>query len=279
MSSMAPETSIHPTAIVEDGAQLGVGVRIGPFCHVSGEAVLEDGVELLGHVTIMGATTLGRGTQVYPGAVLGAPPQNFKHKGGPTVLMVGSNNVIREGVTFHRGTDTSRGKTTVGNNGLFMAYCHVAHDCDVGNNVTMANYSGLGGHAEIGDSVIISGYAAVHQFVRIGHHAFLAGFAAVVGDVIPYGMAVGDRARLRGLNVVGMKRAGMSRAELTELRRAYRMLFAPDQPLSANIQMVEREFPQSALVTEMLRFIGDRQRRHLTVPPLGGGDDDDDDTE
>lgn len=272
---MTKETFIHPTAIVEDGAELGAGVCIGPFSHVSGDAVLGDAVELIGHVTIMGATTLGSGCSVYPGAVLGAPPQNLKHKGAPTTLEIGSDCIIREGATFHRGTDTSRARTTVGSGGYFMAYCHVAHDCSVGNNVTMANYSGLGGHAEIDDNVIISGYAAVHQFVRVGHHAFLGGYAAVVGDVIPYGMAVGDRARLRGFNVVGLKRSGMARSELTAMRQAYRMLFSRERPLAENLAAVSEQFAESATVMDIVRFLEGRKRRNLTVPPLGRETDDD----
>lgn len=278
--TMAEGTFIHPTAIVEDGARLGVDVQIGPFCHVSREAVLGDGVELIGHVSIMGATTLGEGCSVYPNAVLGAPPQNLKHKGGPTTLTVGRNCIIREGVTFHRGTDTSRGATTVGDNGFFMAYSHVAHDCEVGSNVTMANFAGLGGHADIGDSVIISGYAAVHQFVRVGHHAFLGGYAAVVGDLIPYGMAVGDRAKLRGLNIVGLKRAGMVRSELASLRQAYRLLFSRERPFSENVTIVSEQFSDSAAVRDIVEFLAGRKRRNLTVPPLGReADDDIDDTE
>lgn len=273
---MTGNTLIHPSAIVEQGAELGDGVKIGPFCHVSGQAKLRNGVELIGHVTIMGDTTLGEGTQVYPQAVLGAPPQNFKHKGGPSTLEIGSRNVIREGVTMHIGTDTSRGKTTVGSDCLFMAYSHVAHDCDVGNHVTMANYAGLGGHAEIGDSVILSGYAAVHQFVRIGHHAFLGGFAAVVGDVIPYGMAVGDRAVLRGLNVVGLKRSGMERSELTALRKSYRMLFAEGGSIEENAAAVAREFPDSKAIADMVAFVGSRDKRHFTLPPRGKAAADDD---
>ncbi|EKF19527.1 acyl-ACP--UDP-N-acetylglucosamine O-acyltransferase [Nitratireductor pacificus] len=274
---MARPTTIHPSAIVEAGAELGAGVRIGPFCHVSAAAKLHDGVELIGHVTIMGDTTLGAGCQVYPQAVLGAPPQNFKHKGGPSTLEVGPHCVIREGVTFHAGTDTSRGRTTVGSNGLFMAYSHVAHDCAIGNHVTMANYAGLGGHADIGDYVILSGYAAVHQFVRVGHHAFLGGCAAVVGDVIPYGMAVGDRARLRGLNIVGLKRSGMSREEMTVLRRAYRQIFAEGSSLADNAAAVSRAFPDSAPVADMVAFIGGRDKRHFTIPARGGSAAEEDD--
>lgn len=274
-----PETFIHPTAVVEPGAELGVGVHVGPFCHLSSECRIGDGARLVGHVTILGATTLGAGCQVYPNVVLGGPPQNFRHKGGRTTLEIGRNCTIREGATMHLGTDTSRGYTKVGDNGLFMAYSHIAHDCQVGDNVTMANYAGLGGHVEIGDSVIISGYAAVHQFVRIGHHAFLGGYAAVVGDVIPFGMAVGDRAKLRGLNIVGMKRAGMPRHDLTILRRAYRVLFDADRPFAENIALVKRDFGNVPSVAEILKFIEGRERRQFTVPARGAGDESEDDAD
>lgn len=276
-NSMTDETYVHPGAIVEEGAKLGRGVHVGPFCHISSEAVIGDGVALLGHVTIMGQTTLGAGSQVYPNAVLGGAPQNFKHEGGPSTLTIGERCVIRESATLHRGTDTSRGETTVGDDCYFMAYTHVGHDCVVGNHVTMSNYAALSGHSEIGDFVILSGFAAVHQFVRVGHHAFLGGFAAVVGDVIPYGMAVGDRARLRGLNVVGLKRSGTTRSELMHLRQAYRLLFAPERPVSENIEIVRREFPESPQVRDILDFLAGREKRHLTVPLRGGSVDDDDD--
>ena len=168
-------TFIHPTAIVEKGAELGAGVHVGPFCTIGQEVAVGDGVKLISHVVLMGATTLGEGCTLYPNAVLGGPPQNTRHKGGRTTLEVGRNCVIREGVTFHVGSDDSRGRTTVGDGGNFLAYCHVAHDCIIGNNVTMANGALLGGHCELGDHVIMGGMTAVHQFTRIGHHAFIGG--------------------------------------------------------------------------------------------------------
>ncbi len=163
---MQTDTIIHPMAVVEPGAQLGVGVKIGPFCHVSSDAFVGDKVELISHVSILGATTLGADSIVYPMAVLGAAPQNTKHKGGPTTLVIGQNCTIREGVTMHRGTDTSRGETTVGKNGNFLAYIHIAHDCVIGDNVTMANLVTLGGHVTVGDFVIFGGLerrSPVHQ--------------------------------------------------------------------------------------------------------------------
>ena len=272
-------TSIHASAIVEKGAQLGEGVRIGPFCHVSGDAQLGDNVDLLSGVTILGATTLGGGTIVYPNAVLGGAPQNNKHMGGRTTLTIGRNCVIRESATMHTGSDTGHGTTTVGDNCMFMAYTHVAHDCIVGNNVTFANNASLSGHCEVGNNVIISGMTAVHQFVRIGHHAFLGGMSAIVGDVIPYGMAVGNRAHLRGYNVIGIKRSGLPRSELLALRKAYRMIFDRDHPVSENLEAAARTFTGSQAVSDVIEFMTSRGKRYFTVPALDGGDDDDDDGE
>ncbi|CAN7356455.1 acyl-ACP--UDP-N-acetylglucosamine O-acyltransferase [Aminobacter aminovorans] len=262
------ETFIHPAAVVEAGAQLGAGVRVGPFCHVSADAVIGDRVELMSHVAIIGATTLGEGCTVFPQATLGAAPQNNKHKGGRTTLVVGKNCTIREGVTMHVGTDTSRGATTVGDNGLFLAYAHIAHDCIVGDNVTMANVATLGGHVEVGNNVTLGGLCAVHQMTRIGHHAFAGGGAIIDGDIIPYGMVMGNRARLRGLNVIGMRRSGLPRAEIFALRKAYKMIFDPTRSVAESIPLVEREFAGSPIVRDVLDFIQARGKRHFTVPPL-----------
>ena len=272
---MAQETSIHPRSVVEPGAQLGEGVRIGPFCHVGPDAVLGDRVELMGHVTIIGATTLGADGKVFPQAVLGAAPQNHKHQGGRTTLTIGRNAVIRENATLHTGTDTSRGETRVGDHAYLMAYTHVAHDCILGDHVTMANYAALAGHVEVGDHVNFGGFAGVHQFVRIGHHAFIAGSAGIVGDVIPYGMAFGNRARLRGFNIVGLKRSGMARSQLDEMRKAYRMLFSSGRPLAESASEVQEAFAGNAAIADIVGFVMARGKRHFTVPADGDGDADD----
>jgi UDP-N-acetylglucosamine acyltransferase len=273
---MASSTYIHASAVVEKGAELGEGVRVGPFCHVGADARLDDHVKLISGVTILGATTVGAGTVVYPNAVLGGAPQNNKHRGGRTTLTIGSNCVIRESATMHTGSDTGHGTTSVGDNCMFMAYTHVAHDCIVGNNVTFANNASLSGHCEVGDNVIISGMTAVHQFVRIGHHAFLGGMSAIVGDVIPYGMAVGNRARLRGFNVVGIKRSGLPRGELLALRRAYRMIFDRERPIAENLEAARNAFTGSQAVADVIEFMTSRGKRFFTVPAVDGGDDDDD---
>ena len=272
---MKVETSIHPSSVVEEGARLGEGVRIGPFCHISGDSIIGDRVELVSHVSVMGATTIGAGTKVYPMATLGAPPQNTKHKGGRTTLVIGANCTIREGVTMHVGTDTSRGETTVGDNGNFLAYAHIAHDCVVGRNATFANGATLGGHCEIGDNVYIGGLSAVHQFVRVGDNAFLGGCSAFVGDVIPFAIAVGNRASLRGLNIIGLKRAGLPRSEIYLLRRAYRTIFDRSRTVGENVELAKAEFAGSPTAMKIIDFITSRGKRHFAVPSLKGDSDDD----
>jgi UDP-N-acetylglucosamine acyltransferase len=274
---MKIQTSIHPSSVIEEGAQIGEGARIGPFCHISADAVIGDRVELVSHVSVIGATTIGASTKVYPMAVLGGPPQNTKHKGGRTTLVVGENCTIREGVTMHLGTDSSRGETAVGDNGNFLAYAHIAHDCVVGKNATFANGATLGGHCEIGDNVYIGGLTAVHQFVRVGDNAFLGGCSAVVGDVIPYAIAVGNRASLRGLNIIGLKRAGLARSEIHVLRKAYRTIFDRSRTVGENIEFAKAEFAGSPTAMKIIDFIASRGKRHYAVPSLKGGDGDTDD--
>lgn len=270
---MSSETFIHPSAVVEPGAQLGAGVRVGPFCHVGAEVSLGDGVELVSHVSVSGATTIGAGGKIYPQAVLGGAPQNLRHKGGRTTLVIGNNAVIRECATLNVGSDSSGGETRVGNNAFLMAYAHVAHDCILGDNVIMANNATLAGHVEVGDFVNIGGLAAVHQFVRIGHHAFIAGTAGIAGDVIPYGMAFGNHARLRGFNIIGLKRAGMMRSDIKVLREAYALLFSAERPLAENAEMVRQRHGDMAAVRDIVDFVTQRGKRHFTVPAQGEGND------
>lgn len=276
---MGEAAMIHRTAVVEPGASLGDGVRIGPFCHVGPDVTLGAGVELISHVTVAGPTTIGAGSKIYPQASVGLDPQNLKHKGGRTTLEIGANCTIRESVTIHAGTDTSRGRTVIGDNCYIMAYSHIAHDCLVGNNVTFANNATLAGHCEIGDFVTIGGLTAVHQFVRVGHHAFLAGYSGIAGDVIPYGMAIGNRANLRGLNIVGMKRSGLPRAEIHALRKAYRLIFDRARPMGENLERAQAEFAGSAVVADVIGFLTSRGKRPYTVPALDGAGDDDADDE
>lgn len=272
MADLSTDATIHPMAVVEDGARIGRGVQIGPFCHVGPNVILGANVRLLSHVSLAGNTTIGDGTEIGPYTALGGMPQNKAHGGGETTLKIGANCIIREHVSMHVGTDNARGETLVGDDCFIMGCTHVGHDCVVGNGVTMANLATLAGHCEVGDYAIISGMTAVHQHVRVGHHAFLSGCSAVVGDVIPYGMAVGNRAKLRGLNIIGMKRSGMKRSEIAEMRKAVDMLFSAERPIAENGPLVLRAFEGSKNIADMVEFVTGRKKRYFTVPPRDGGD-------
>ncbi|APH72474.1 acyl-[acyl-carrier-protein]--UDP-N-acetylglucosamine O-acyltransferase [Aquibium oceanicum] len=271
------ETFIHPAAVVEDGAQIGKGAQIGPFCHIGPHAVIGGNVELMSHVSVMNATRIGDGTKVYPNVTLGGPPQDTKHKGSVTRLEIGRNCKIRENVTMHVGSDASSGVTMVGDDGFFLANSHVAHDCVVGNNVTLTHGATLGGHCEIGDHAIVGGLTGVHQFVRVGRRAFLGGSSAVMGDVIPYGMVVGNRAKLHGFNLVGMRRSGMARAEIYRMREAYRRIFDPARPVAVNLESVAVEFADTPSVMEIVAFMTNRRKRYYCVPPYLKAEDSGDD--
>jgi len=269
------EAAIHPSAVVEKGAQLGAGVRVGPFCHVGPDVALEDGVHLHSHVSITGHTRIGARTQVFAHAALGGAPQDWKYKSEPTTLEIGADCLIRENFTAHRGTATGRGFTRIGSKCMLMVGAHVAHDCILGDNIVMANGSLLAGHCEVGDNVVISGLVAVHQFVRIGRGAMLAGAAGVAGDVLPYTMAQGDRAKLRGLNIIGLRRSGATREDVREVRRALNMLFDRARPAAENVERVRAAHGGNARVAEMLDFFTNRGKRIFCVPALGHGLDED----
>jgi UDP-N-acetylglucosamine acyltransferase len=258
---------IHPTAIIEPGAVIGNNCVIGPFCHIGPEVVLGDDCVVASHVVISGATTIGPEAKIYSHAVLGGDPQNTGHRGGHTTLTVGRNCLIREGVTMNRGTDTSRGNTKVGDYCMFLAYSHVAHDCQVGDYVTMANTAGIAGHCEVGDRAILGGGCAIHQFCRIGNNAFVGGLAAVAHDVIPYGTVIGNHAYLAGLNIIGMKRAGIARAEIHAMRHAVKMLFDPRHMMKENISRMSGEFENSIVVRQLLDFVSVEGKRAYCTPP------------
>lgn len=262
--------AIHPSAIVEPGATLGAGVRIGPFCHIGPRVTIGDGVELVSHVVVAGVTTIGARTRVFPHAALGGAPQDLKNKSADTALTVGEDCQIREGFTAHVGTDHGGGRTSIGNGCFLMANSHVAHDCHLGNGVIIANNSVMGGHCEIGDNVVISGLVALHQFVRIGRGAMVGGGSMVAGDVIPFAMVQGDRATLRGLNVVGLKRSGAAHSEIAGLRQAYNMLFDRSRPVAENVERTRAAFGDNARVSEVLDFFTARGKRIFTVPAVEG---------
>jgi len=264
----ALSTVIHPSAIVEQGAQIGADVQIGPLCHIGAKARIGDRAHLVSHVSVLGQTTLGEECIVHPFAALGSPPQDFKYKGGDVSLVVGARNVIREHVTMHLGTEGARAITRVGSGGYFMVGSHVGHDCIVGDNVVFANNATLGGEVTIGDYVIMGGLSAIHQKCRVGRYAFVGGGAPVTGDIIPYGM-VDNHGWLAGLNLVGLKRRGFSRDLIHDLRAAYRLIFAAEGAFSERIGDASRLFEHRPEVMEIIDFVKAPAARPLCGPEQG----------
>ncbi|MEZ5895942.1 MAG: acyl-ACP--UDP-N-acetylglucosamine O-acyltransferase [Parvularculaceae bacterium] len=258
--------SIHPTAIVEDGARLGEGVSIGPYCRVASGVVLGAGVVLRSHVVVEGRTTIGDNTIVHPFAVLGGAPQHIGYRQEDTSLNIGSGCIIREHVTANIGTVNGAGVTTIGDRCFLMTGAHVAHDCTVGEGVIFANNATLGGHVTVGDFVFLGGLSAIHQFCRIGSYAFIGGCAAVPTDVIPYASAAGNHAYLSGLNIVGMKRRGMSRAKIHDLRSAYKLIFEAEGTFRERVEQVANTFANSGEVLQIIDFINADTRRPLMAP-------------
>jgi UDP-N-acetylglucosamine acyltransferase len=257
---------IHPTAVIEPGARLGEGVKIGPYCVIGGMVELGPGVELVSHVVIAGRTTIGEGCRIYPFASLGQPPQHVKYAGEAVELCIGKRNLIRENVTMNAGTPQGRGRTVVGDDGFFMTASHIAHDAIVGNNVIFTNNAVIGGHVEVGDHVILGGTSAVHQFVRIGAHSFVGGLSGLENDLIPFGTCIGDRAELAGLNIVGLKRRGYEREVIHTLRKAYRDLFADEGTFEQRVLSVEAAYAQSPEVMTIVRFIKAGGQRAVCMP-------------
>jgi UDP-N-acetylglucosamine acyltransferase len=263
------DIKVHPTAIVEDGADLGPGVSVGPFCHVGREVRLGEGCELKSHVVVAGKTTVGPRTRIFPFASIGHEPQDLKFKGEISTLSIGADCLIREGVTMNPGTEGGGLVTSVGDRCAFLANSHVGHDCRVGNNVIFSNNAMVAGHCTIGDFVIIGGGAGVIQFARLGAHSFVGGMSAVENDLIPFGMALGNRAYLSGLNIIGLQRRGFPREGIHSLRRAYRLLFADEGTLGERVADVAIEFSDNAIVQEIVAFIREGGKRSICTPREG----------
>ena len=248
--------SVHPTAVVEDGARLGGGVEIGPFCHVGPRVVLEDGVRLRSHVAIGGITQVGAGCDLYPGVALGGDGQIRNNDFTEGRLEIGPGCVLREMVTMNVGSAKGGGITRVGAKGYFMANAHVGHDCRVGESVTFANSVALGGHVEIGDGAVFGGLVAVQQFCRVGKGAMVGGLTGVNRDVIPYAMAFGDHVELAGLNLIGLKRRGLSRDTINAMRATFRAIFyGSGGGLADRARAAKEKYAGVTEVTEITDFI------------------------
>jgi UDP-N-acetylglucosamine acyltransferase len=268
--------AIDGTARVADGAHLGDGVEIGPYCLVGPQVKLKDGVRLIAHVNIAGATTVGEGTVVYPFASLGTPPQSVHYRGEPTKLVIGARCELREGVTINIGTAAGGGITHLGDRCFLMVGSHVAHDCNIGDDVTFANNAVLGGHVTVGSNTFLGGNCAVHQFARVGEGAMVGGLSGISTDLIPFGFGKGQIAELAGLNVVGLRRRGVSRGDLQQLRRAYRALFLGEGVFVDRIERVAREFAGDELVQKIIAFVRAGRKRPLMHPARNAQASDDD---
>ena len=252
---------IHPTAIIDPKAEIGEEVEIGPFSVIEGDVFIDEGTKIGPHVVIRHGTHIGKRCQISQFASIGEAPQFSGYKGEKTLLLIGDRNIIREFVTLHRGTVKGGGKTVIGNENFIMAYSHVAHDCQIGNQVVMANGSTLAGHILIEDFAIIGGLTAIHQFCRVGAYAIIGGVSGVLMDIPPYTKAQGDRAKLFGLNTVGLKRANFSEETLRALKKAYRIIFRSGLTLEKAMKQVgEDEIAQTPEVQHFLQFIQGSKR-------------------
>ena len=248
-------THIHKTAIVDPKASLDEGVQVGPFCIIGEGARIKKGTRLMSNVIIEGNTEIGEGCTLFPFEGIGFPPQDLKYKGENTKVKIGNNNIIREYVTVHRASVGGDGVTEVGNNNFLMAYVHIAHDCKIGNNIAMANLATLAGHVVVEDYAFVGGHVAIHQFTRIGAYAMVGGFSGVGQDIPPFTMASGPRAKLFGLNSVGLKRHNFSDSTINDLKKAYKILFREKHTLKEALKKVQKEFPHSKEIKHLVEFI------------------------
>ncbi len=256
---------IHKTSLIDKSAKISKNVKIGPFCYVGPGVELNENVELISNVHIEGDTKVGNGTKIFPFASIGTQPQDLKFKGEKNSLTIGENNLIREYVTINPGTEGGGSKTIIGNNCLFMISSHIAHDCKIGNNVIIANNVPLGGHVTIEDSVVIGGNSAVQQFTRIGRLAMIGGMTGVLKDVIPFGLSIGNRNYLQGLNLIGLRRHKYDNQKIIGLDKAYKDIFA-SKNLHENLNKINGEFKDNELVTEVIKFIEKDKKRPICLP-------------
>ncbi len=246
---------IHPSAVVSPQAQIADGVKIGPYSIIGEKVTVGRDSAIDSHVVIDGNTIIGEKNKIYPFVSLGLPPQDINYQGEDTKLIIGDENIIREFVTVNRATTKQDRVTKVGNNNYLMAYAHIAHDCTLGNSIIMSNAATLGGHIEIGDKAIIGGLVAIHQFVRIGTYAFIGGKSAIVKDIPPFMMASGDRAKLYGLNQIGLRREGFSQEKINGLKKAYQVIWRDHHLFAEALEMVGREIPPFKELEVLLEFL------------------------
>ena len=256
---------IHNSSVVDSKAQISKSAKIGPFCIIGPNVILNDNVELISNVHIEGDTQIGKGTRIFPFACIGTEPQDLKFKNEKNSILIGENNLIREYVTINPGTEAGGSKTVIGNNCLFMISSHIAHDCKIGNNVIIANNVPLGGHVTIEDSVVIGGNSAVQQFTRIGRLAMIGGMTGVLKDVIPFGLSIGNRNFLQGINLIGLRRKKYENQKIMDLDKACKKIFSLKN-LHINLDKINGEYKNNELVKEVINFIEKDKRRPICSP-------------
>jgi UDP-N-acetylglucosamine acyltransferase len=260
MTTISAATVVHPTAIIENGAVLGSGVKVGPYSVIGPKAVIGDRTEIQSHVVITGRVQMGRENLVSSYASIGSRPQDLKFKGEDTELVIGDRNMFREYCNVSLGTEGGGGKTVVGNENLFMVYTHIAHDCMIGNRVIAANNVAMAGHVVVDDGAVLGGLSGVHQFCRIGRLAMIAAGAKVVQDVVPFGMVHGDRARMNGLNMVGLRRLGITNSDLQLIKAMYHLVFDSNLTLEDAIAKINTEVRDCEFRSQWLDFLKHSER-------------------
>ena len=257
---------IHKTAIVDAKAKILDNVEIGPYCFIGPEVEIGANSVLHSHVNIVGNTKIGKNNQIYPFSSIGTPPQDLKYKGEKNSLIIGNNNKFREYVNINPGTEQGGGVTTVGDNNLFMVYCHVAHDCLISNNIVLANNVQVGGHVSIQNNAIVGGSCAIHQFSRIGESAMVGGMTGVLSDVIPFGLSMGNRNNLMGLNLIGLRRSKISNENIKKIQLAYEIIFKTPN-FRENIEGLNSDLKNNEFVKKILNFINSDKKRPISLPP------------
>ena len=257
---------IHKTAIVDKKAKILDNVEIGPYCIIGPEVEIGNNSVLHSHVNIVGNTKIGENNQIYPFSSIGTPPQDLKYKGEKNSLVIGNNNKFREYVNINPGTGQGGGITRIGNNNLFMVYCHVAHDCLISNNIVLANNVQVGGHVTIQNSAIVGGSCAIHQFSRIGESAMIGGMTGVLSDIIPFGLSMGNRNNLMGLNLIGLRRSKVSNENIKKMQLAYEIIFKTPS-FRENIDQLNDDLKNNEFVKKILNFINSDKKRPISLPP------------
>ncbi len=257
---------IHKTAIVDKNAKISDNAEIGPYCIIGPEVEIGPHTVLHSHVNIVGNTKVGKNNQIYPFSSIGTPPQDLKFKGEKNSLLIGDNNKFREYVNINPGTEQGGGITSIGDNNLFMVYSHVAHDCKISNNIVLANNVQVGGHVTIEKNAIVGGSCAIHQFSRIGQAAMIGGMTGVLSDVIPFGLSLGNRNNLMGLNLIGLRRSKVSNENIKKIQSAYEIIFKSSK-FRENIETLDNELKSNEFVKKILNFINTDKKRPISLPP------------